>query len=115
MRAGPLKVIISLMVLVVWPPLAGAMGTAYAINWPENHVGPVYVQVHEISCTPPYELTDRFMLYITWEGRTVCYPIGNTGTYVFQFYKYENTKGPMIVAGNCSSFRIRYSLVPPWI
>jgi hypothetical protein len=115
MYTGSLKVIILLIVLVAWPSLAGALGTAYVIHWPQNHVGPVYVQVHEISCTPPYELTDRFTVHVTWGDRTVCYPIGNTGTYVFQFYKYDNTTGPMIVAGNCSSFRIRYSLVPPWI
>lgn len=115
MQRKPLFVAIILTVLLTAPPLAGALGTAYVIHWPENHVGPVYVQVHGIECTPPYELTDRFVLHVTWEGKTVTYPIGNTGTYVFQFYKYPDTKGPMTVAGNCSSFTIRYSLVPPWI
>jgi len=115
MESKTLHVLIISIVFAMGPPLAGAMGTAYVIHWPENHVGPVYVQVYGVKCTPPYERTDKFVIHVTWEDKTRVYPIGNTGTYVFQFYKYPDTRGPMTVAGNCSSFSIRYSLVPPWI
>jgi len=92
-----------------------ARGTRYFINWPEQHIGPVFVQVYDIRCQAPYELTDRFKVWVTWGKETKCYDIGNRGTYTLQIYKNEHCKGPMIVSGNASSFRIRYSLVPPWI
>jgi len=92
-----------------------ARGTRYLINWPDGHVGPVYVQVYDIRVNPPYEYIDRFKVWVTWGNQTKCYDIGNWGTYTLEFYKYQHCKGPMIVSGNAASFRIRYSLTPPWI
>jgi hypothetical protein len=94
---------------------ADARGTRYMIQWPEGHVGPVYVQVYDIRCTPPYETLDNFKVWVSWDKETKSYVIGNNGTYLLKMYKYDYHKGPMIISGNASSFRIRYSLVPPWI
>ena len=107
--------IVLVSIIIVLPTLSWARGTRYFINWPEGYVGPVYVQVFDIRCNPPYTLLDRFKVWVTWDNQTKCYDIGNRGTYVLKFYKYEQCKGPMIVSGNASSFRIRYSLTPPWI
>jgi hypothetical protein len=105
---------IALIVFSV-PAVSWARGTQYLINWPQNHFGPVYVQIYDIRCYEPYERLDRFKVWVTWGNQTKCYDIGNRGTYVLKFYKYPEAHGPMIVAGNASSFKIRYSLVPPWI
>lgn len=102
-----------IMALVVVP--ASARGTRYFINWPEGHVGPVYVQIYDIRVTPPYELLEDFKVWITWDQQTKCYEIGNRGFYTIKTYKYDYCKGPMMVSGNASSFKIRYSLCPPWI
>ena len=97
------------------PAISSARGTRYFINWPEGHIGPVYVQVFDIRCNNPYEVLDRFKVWVTWGNKTKCYEIGNRGTYTLKFYKYHYHTGPMIVSGNASSFKIRYSLAPPWI
>jgi hypothetical protein len=102
-------------IIIILPILSWARGTRYFINWPEGYVGPVYVQVFDIRCNPPYTLLDRFKVWVTWDNQTKCYDIGNRGTYTLKFYKYEHCKGPMMVSGNGSSFRIRYSMTPPWI
>jgi hypothetical protein len=104
-----------LLILLVIPSLSFARGTRYMIKWPEGHIGPVYVQVYDIRCNFPYTLLDRFKVWVTWGDKTKCYDIGNLGTYNLQFYKDHNCTGPMIISGNCDSFRIRYSLCPPWI
>jgi hypothetical protein len=103
------------LILLMIPAASWARGTRYFINWPENHVGPVYVQVYDIRCHPPFELVDRFKVWVTWGDETKCYDIGNRGTYTLTLYKYPKCKGPMMVSGNIASFRIRYSLCPPWI
>jgi hypothetical protein len=109
--------IIAVLALIVMalPTASMARGTRYFIKWPEGHIGPVFVQIYDIRPTPPYELLDRFKVWITWGKETKCFDIGNRGTYTLQLYKYDYCKGPMIISGNASSFRIRYSLVPPWI
>ncbi len=63
----------------------------------------------------PYELLDRFKVWVSWDKETKCYDLGNRGTYLLQMYKYDHCKGPMIISGNCASFQIRYSMTPPWI
>lgn len=98
-----------------FPEAPLARGTRYFIAWPSYHLGPVYVQIYDIQCNPPYETLDRFQIWVTWDGQTACYKVGNVGTYLFKFYKHEYHKGPMIVFGNAASFRVRYSLSPPWI
>lgn len=95
--------------------LAYARGTRYLIKWPTDHIGPVYVQVYDIKCNPPYERLEEFRVWVTWEKQTKCYRIGNRGSYTLKFYKYDRCKGPMIVSGNAASFKVRYSLCPPWI
>jgi hypothetical protein len=95
--------------------LSWARGTRYTINWPKPYVGPVYVQVHDIRCNAPWQLLDKFKVWVTWGKQTKCYDIGNRGTYLLKMYKHEYCKGPMIITGNGSSFRIRYSLTPPWL
>ncbi len=104
-----------IILILTLPALTWARGTRYLINWPEEHIGLVYVQIYDIRCILPYELLDDFKVWVTWGKQTKCYQIGNQGTYVLQFYKYENCKGPMIISGNAHSFKIRYSLAPPWI
>ncbi len=101
--------------VLFFPALGSARGTKYFINWPQPYIGPVYVQIYDIRCNTPYELLDRFCVWITWGNKTKRYDIGNSGTYTLQLYKYEHHTGPMIVAGNAASFRIRYSICPPWI
>lgn len=103
------------LVLLVLPSMALARGTRYTIAWPEGHIGPVWVQVYDIRVNPPYTLIDRFKVWVTWGRETKCYDIGNYGTYTLQFYKSRYCPGPMIISGNVSSFKIRYSLTPPWI
>lgn len=103
------------LLAVVLPVICAARGTRYIINWPKGHIGPVYVQVYDIRAHPPFELVDRFKVWVTWDKQTKCYDIGNWGTYTLKFYKYDYHKCPMIISGNGSSFRIRYSLCPPWI
>jgi hypothetical protein len=107
--------ILAALIVIILPTMSMAKGTRYFITWPYGHIGPVYVQVYDISCNPPYELLDRFKIWVTWDRKTACYDIGNQGNYLLKFYKYEHNKGPMIVSGNAASFRVRYSLVPPWI
>lgn len=102
-------------IIATLPAISSARGTRYFIDWPAGHIGPVYVQVYDIRCNIPYELLDRFKVWVTWGKETKCYEIGNRGTYTLMFYKYHYRPGPMIVSGNAASFRIRYSLVPPWI
>jgi len=75
----------------------------------------VYVQVYDIRCNPPYEVLDRFRVWVTWDKETKCYDIGNIGVYTLKFYKYKYDKTPMIISGNAASFKIRYMLCPPWI
>jgi hypothetical protein len=108
------SIIVFLIVMIV-PATTWARGTRYVINWPEGHVGPVYVQVFDIRCHYPYELLDRFKVWVSWDKETKCYDIGNRGTYLLQMYKYDHCKGPMIISGNGASFQIRYSMTPPWI
>ena len=103
------------LALTILVSVASARGTRYFVNWPEGHIGPVYVQVYDIRCHFPYQLVDRFKVWVTWGNQTKCYDIGDTGTYLLKLYKHDYCKGPMIISGNASSFRIRYSLVPPWI
>lgn len=103
------------LIVLCLPVLSWPRGTQYLINWPANHTGPVYVQIYDIRCYEPYELEDRFKVWVTWGDQTKCYDIGNRGTYVLKLYKYDYYRGPMIIAGRASSFKIRYSLVPPWI
>jgi hypothetical protein len=107
-------IVIALVVLCI-PVSSWPRGTEYNIQWPENHVGPVYVQVYDVRCYAPYELLEQFKVWVTWGNQTKCYQVGNRGTYVLKFYKYPYHKGPMILVGNASSFKIRYSLCPPWI
>jgi hypothetical protein len=94
---------------------AFARGTRYFVNWPDAHSGPVYVQIYDIRVNPPYEVIDKFKVWVTWGNQTKCYEIGNYGYYTLKFYKNDYHKGPMIISGNAASFKIRYSLVPPWI
>ncbi len=103
------------MLLIVLPNLSSARGTRYMINWPKGHIGPVYVQIYDIRCNPPYELIERFKVWITWDKQTKCYEMGNRGTYTLMFYKYSHHLGPMIISGNAASFKIRYTMIPPWI
>jgi hypothetical protein len=103
------------LIALCLPVVSWARGTEYLIQWPENHLGPVYVQVYDIRCYRPYEVLDRFKVWVTWGSETKCYDIGNRGTYLLKLYKYPYHHGPMIVVGNASSFKIRYSLCPPWI
>jgi hypothetical protein len=110
----PWVAVVLLLILLV-PALTWARGTRYLINWPEGHIGPVYVQIYDIRCTPPYELLDNFKVWVTWGKQTKCYVMENRGVYLLEFYKYDYCKGPMIISGNADSFRIRYSLAPPWI
>jgi hypothetical protein len=107
--------IVVALVILLMPAVAAARGTRYFINWPACHVGPVYVQVYDIRPTPPFEQLDAFKVWVTYGKQTKCYDIGNRGTYTLKLYKYDFDKGPMMISGNASSFRIRYSLVPPWI
>ena len=109
------RLVVAAAIAAIIPAVAWAHGTRYVINWPAGHVGPVYVQIFDIRCHAPYELLDQFKVWVTWDKGTKCYEIGNRGTYLLSFYKYENCKGPMIISGNASSFRIRYSIAPPWI
>ncbi len=94
---------------------AHARGTRYFIAWPKNYIGPVYVQVFDLRCNEPFEVRDRFKVWVTWDNQTKCYEIGNWGTYTLKFYKKQYDKCPMIISGNAASFKIRYSLTPPWI
>jgi len=109
------RLVVAAAIVTIIPAVAWPRGTRYVINWPAGHVGPVYVQIFDIRCNPPYELLDRFKVWVTWDKHTKCYKIGNRGTYLLTFYKYANCKGPMIISGNGTSFRIRYSMSPPWI
>jgi len=115
MKQWTFRALVLAVTLTLLPALSWARGTRYMITWPEGHVGPVYVQVYDIRCTPPFELLDRFKVWVTWGNQTKCYDIGNRGTYLLQFYKDQYLKCPMIISGNASSFKIRYSLCPPWI
>ena len=115
MKRRILSVVLAFIIIALVPALSPARGTRYVINWPEGHVGPVYVQVYDIRCTFPYELLDEFKVWVTWDSMTKCYKIGNRGTYLLKFYKDKYCKGPMVISGNASSFRIRYSIAPPWI
>jgi hypothetical protein len=101
--------------VIGFPVVSAAKGTRYFIDWPKGHIGPVFVQVYDIRCNPPFEKLDRFKVWVTWDKETKCYEIGNWGTYTLQFYKYDYHKCPMIISGTAASFKIRYSLVPPWI
>jgi hypothetical protein len=103
------------LILAVIPTLSQARGTRYFINWPTNHIGPVYVQIYDMQFTNPYEYVDNFKVWVTWDCQTKCYDVGTFGTFTLKFYKYEHCKGPMIITGNTSTFKIRYSLCPPWI
>ncbi len=87
--------------IVVLPILASARGTRYFITWPEGYVGPVYVQVFDIRCNPPYTLLDRFKVWVTWDNQTKCYDIGNRGTYLLKFYKYRELQGSYDSLGEC--------------
>ncbi len=109
------RLVVAAAIVAIIPAVAWPRGARYVINWPEGHVGPVYVQVFDIRCNYPYELLDRFKVWVTWDKETKCYKIGNRGTYLLTFHKNENCKGPMIISGNAASFRIRYSICPPWI
>ncbi|MBM3298725.1 MAG: hypothetical protein FJY85_02080, partial [Deltaproteobacteria bacterium] len=80
-----------------------------------GHIGPVFVQVYDIRYHFPFERLDNFKIWVTWGNQTKCYDIGNRGTYLLTLYKDQYCKGPMIISGNVASFRIRYSMVPPWI
>lgn len=102
-----------LVLLVV--ATAHARGTRYFIAWPKNHIGPVYVQIFDIRCNAPYELLDRFKVWVTWGDKTKCYEIGNFGTYTIKMYKKDYEMCPMMISGVAASFKIRYSLTPPWI
>lgn len=115
MKKWTLRTLVVALAIMLLPSLASARGTRYIIAWPDGHVGPVFVQVYDIRCNPPYELLDEFKVWVTWGNQTKCYNIGNRGTYLLTFYKDQYCKGPMIVSGTASSFKIRYSLVPPWI
>lgn len=101
---------VALLSTVCW-----ARGTRYVINWPEGHIGPVFVQVYDIRCCWPYQKLDNFKVWVTWGLQTKCYEIGNRGTYLLKFYKDQYYEGPMVLSGNASSFKIRYSIAPPWI
>jgi hypothetical protein len=103
------------VLIIALPAVSAARGTRYFVNWPKGHIGPVYVQVYDIRTTEPIELLDRFKVWVTWDNETKCYDIGNIGVYTLKFYKYQYDKGPMIISGNGQSFKIRYSLTPPWI
>jgi hypothetical protein len=103
------------LILILIPVAASARGTQYSIAWPEGHIGPVYVQIYDIRVNPPYERLEDFKVWVTWDKQTKCYVIGNRGVYTLKLYKYDYHKAPMIVSGNAASFKIRYSLCPPWI
>ncbi|MFC1835029.1 hypothetical protein ACFL2Q_09870 [Thermodesulfobacteriota bacterium] len=115
MRKWYSKLIIVGIILVTIPATAFARGTRYMVKWPKGHIGPVYVQVYDIRCSEPFEVWDRFKVWVTWDQETKCYDIGNLGVYTIKMYKYDYNKGPMIISGNAASFKIRYSLCPPWI
>ena len=103
------------LMLIGLATISSARGTRYFINWPKGHIGPVYVQIYDIRCNPPYGPLDRFRVWVTWGHQTKCYDIGNLGTYTLKFYKHDYRCGPMIISGTANSFRIRYGLAPPWI
>lgn len=103
------------MIVITIPAALYARGTRYFITWPEGHIGPVYVQIYDIRCNVPYERVEDFRVWVTWDDETKCYELGNRGTYTLKFYKYDHKKCPMIISGLASSFKIRYSMVPPWI
>ena len=48
------------VILTVVPTLSQARGTRYFVNWPTNHIGPVYVQIYDMQFTNPYEYVDNF-------------------------------------------------------
>ncbi len=109
------RLLILAIIALMLPSLSHARGTRYFVDWPEGHIGPVYVMVYDIRCNPPFQVLDRFKVWVTWGHNTKCYEIGNQGSYVLKFYKDEYCKGPMIISANASSFRIRYGIAPPWI
>ncbi|MFH1113259.1 MAG: hypothetical protein V1792_05005 [Pseudomonadota bacterium] len=109
------RIVLVTLAVILLPTVSSARGTRYFVNWPEGHIGPVFVQVYDIVCYPPYQLLDNFKIWVTWGNQTKCYEIGNRGTYLLKFYKDQYCEGPMIISGNASSFRIRYSINPPWI
>ncbi len=115
MKAAICKIVIVCTMFLIIPNMSEARGTRYVIDWPEGHYGPVYVQVYDIRVNPPYTLADRFKVWVTWGNQTKCYEIDNYGSYWLKFYKYDHCTGPMIVSGLASSFKIRYSIAPPWI
>jgi hypothetical protein len=115
MKIRSLRFLILLLIIAAVPATLSARGTRYFIDWPRDHIGPVYVQVYDIRPNPPYEKLDEFKVWVTWGDETKCYEIGNLGTYTLQMYKYDYCRGPMIISGNAAFFRVRYGLVPPWI
>jgi len=115
MKKFIVALLIAVLSLAVIPPSSWARGTRYFVNWPEGHIGPVFVQVYDIRYHFPFERLDNFKIWVTWGNQTKCYDIGNRGTYLLTLYKDQYCKGPMIISGNVASFRIRYSMVPPWI
>jgi hypothetical protein len=105
---------IAILILIL-PSMSYARGTRYIINWPKGHIGPIYLQVFDIRCHRPFELIERFKVWVTWGKQTKCYDMGNYGVYTIMLYKYKHNPGPMIISGNAASFKIRYGMIPPWI
>ena len=115
MTRRPFLIVALFIGVLLLPALCQARATRYFIDWPQPYIGPVYIQIYDIRCNAPYEILDRFCVWITWGDKTKRYDIGNRGTYLLQLYKYEHCTEPMIITGNAASFRIRYSICPPWI
>lgn len=113
------KIILASLVIVImisyFCALSWARGTRYLINWPKPYIGPVYVQVYDVRFNPPITNQSEFKIWVTWGKKTKAYEFGNRGSYLIKMYKYEYCDGPMIVSGNAASFKIRYSMTPPWI
>ena len=107
--------VILVVMVTAFSALCWARGTRYLIDWPKQYIGPVYVQVYDIRVTPPIELLEKFTVWVTWGDQTKAYVIGNRGTFMLKMYKFDYCRGPMIISGNASSFKVRYGMVPPWI
>ncbi len=107
--------LIAALMVTAFAVLSWARGTRYIINWPKPYIGPVYVQVYDIRVNNPYTVLEKATVWVTWGKQTKAFFLGNRGSYTLKMYKHEYCRGPMILSGNVASFKIRYSMTPPWI
>lgn len=115
MRKTILASLLIVIMTLSFCALSWARGTRYVIQWPKPYIGPVYVQIYDLRFNPPITNRDEFKVWVTWGKKTKAYYFGNRGSYLIKMYKYEYYDEPMIISGNAASFKIRYSMTPPWI